>query len=55
MIEAVRTFFGKLRGEHGSRKTIVEQGTLWHCTKCKMVFVTREGAEGHAKYCNERI
>jgi hypothetical protein len=41
MLEAVRTFFGKVRGSHGERKTIVEQGLVYRCTKCNLLFLTR--------------
>jgi hypothetical protein len=47
MIEAIRTFFGKLRGERGDRKTVVEQGTLYKCTKCHLIFPTKEAGEKH--------
>ena len=47
MLEAIRTFFGKLRGEHGNRKTIVEQGFVWRCTSCQLIFLTRTAGEQH--------
>lgn len=47
MIEAIRTFFGRLRGVHSDRKVIVEEGRLWHCTKCRLLFVTKQEAEKH--------
>jgi hypothetical protein len=50
MLEMIRTFWGKLRGRG---KVVVEEGRLWRCTKCKMVFVTKEGGESHD--CSERI
>lgn len=53
MIEAIRTFFGKLRGEHGSRQTIVQQGTIWRCTKCNIIFTIKSAGEQHE--CSERI
>jgi len=53
MIEAIRTFFGKLRGERGDRKTIVEQGLVYRCTKCQLIFLTRIAGENHE--CNERV
>jgi hypothetical protein len=51
MLEAIRTFFGKLRGVRGERRTVIEQGTLWRCTKCAMIFVTKESGELHG--CTE--
>ena len=53
MIEAIRTFFGRLRGEHGSRQTIVKQGFVWRCTKCNMIFTVKSAGEQHE--CSERI
>lgn len=53
MIEAIRTFWGKLRGQHGERSTIVEQGFVYRCTKCQLIFLTRTAGEQHE--CRERI
>jgi hypothetical protein len=53
VLEAIRTFFGKLRGERGERRTVIEQGTLWRCTKCQLIFVTKTAGENHE--CRERI
>lgn len=47
MIEAIRTFWGKLRGQHGERSTIVEQGFVYRCTKCQLIFLTRTAGEDH--------
>jgi len=52
MIEAIRTFFGRLRGLHGNRKTIVVEGRIWRCTKCNTIFISKS-AEQHE--CSERI
>ncbi len=53
MIEAIRTFFGKVRGERGERKTIVNQGLVYRCTKCNLLFLTKTAGEQHD--CRERI
>jgi hypothetical protein len=53
MIEAIRTFFGKLRGERGERRTVVQEGMLYKCTKCHLIFTTRSAGEQHD--CRERI
>ena len=53
MLEAIRTFWGKLRGQHGERSTIVEQGFVYRCTKCQLIFLTRTAGEQHE--CNERV
>ena len=55
MLEAIRTFFGRVRGLHGDRQTIVEQGQLWRCTKCNLLFITKSSGEDHVKTCNERF
>ena len=53
MLEAIRTFFGKLRGERGDRKTVIEQGLVYRCTKCQLIFITKTAGENHE--CRERI
>lgn len=53
MIEAIRTFWGKVRGLRGERRTVVEQGTLWRCIKCNTIFITKSAGEQHE--CSERI
>jgi hypothetical protein len=53
VLETIRTFFGKVRGLRGERKTIVEQGTLYRCTKCHLIFTTKLAGEQHD--CRERI
>lgn len=45
MIEAIRTFWGKLR-ERG--RVVVGEGTLWRCTKCDTYFKTEEEGRTHA-------
>jgi len=44
MLEKIRTFFGKQR-ERG--RTIVEQGLVYRCTKCNLLFLTRTAGEQH--------
>ena len=53
MIEAIRTFFCKLRGERGERKTVITEGILYRCTKCHLIFTTKSAGEQHD--CRERI
>jgi hypothetical protein len=53
VLEVIRTFFGKLRGERGDRKTVVQEGMLYKCTKCHLIFTTRTAGEQHD--CRERI
>ena len=47
MIETIKTFFGKLRGQYGARRTVVEEGQLWRCTQCKMIFLNKRIADEH--------
>ena len=47
MLEAIRTFFGRLRGLHGNRQIVVQQGTMWRCTKCYLIFTTKSAGEQH--------
>jgi uncharacterized C2H2 Zn-finger protein len=44
MIEAIKTFWGKVRGQG---RTVVEQGLVWRCTRCNMIFLTRSAGERH--------
>jgi predicted nucleotidyltransferase len=53
MLEAIRTFFGRVRGQHAEKQTIVVEGELYRCTKCKMIFLNRVAGEKHE--CSERI
>jgi hypothetical protein len=50
MLELIRTFWGKLRSRG---KVIVEEGMLYRCTKCHLIFTTRVAGEQHD--CRERI
>jgi hypothetical protein len=47
MLEAIRTFWGKVRGLRGERRTVVEEGMLYRCTKCHLIFPTKEAGEKH--------
>jgi len=47
MLEKIRTFFGKMRGLHGEREVVVQQGSAWVCTRCRIVFLTKEAGEKH--------
>jgi len=53
MIEAIRTFFGRVRGQHREKETVVVEGRMWRCTKCKLIFVTKSAGEQHE--CSERV
>ena len=47
MLEAIRTFFGRVRGQHTEKETVVVEGQLWRCTKCKLIFITKSAGEQH--------
>lgn len=47
MLERIRTFFGREKGTHPNKATIVAQGSAWYCTKCRLVFMTKEAGEQH--------
>jgi len=47
MLEKIRTFFGKIRGQHAEKETVVIQSELWHCTDCKLIFLNKKEAEKH--------
>jgi len=44
MIEQIKTFWSRLRG-HG--KVIVEEGLIWRCTKCHLIFIAKKAGEQH--------
>lgn len=44
MIEKIKSFFSRASGE---KKTIVEQGRLWRCTKCELIFLSESAGEKH--------
>lgn len=47
MLEMIKTFFGKVRGQHQEKRTIVVEGELWLCTECKMIFLSKQAGEQH--------
>jgi hypothetical protein len=47
VLEMIRTFWGKVRGLRGERQTIVEQGTMWRCTQCLLIFPTKKAGDDH--------
>ena len=47
MLEAIRTFFGRSRGGHGERRTVVQEGLVWRCTKCYLIFTTKSAGDQH--------
>ena len=53
MLERIRTFFGKVYGQHANKTTIVEQGSAWYCTECKLVFLTESAGNQHS--CEYRL
>jgi hypothetical protein len=47
MLEAIRTFFGRIVGLHENKRTVVVEGQLWRCTECKMIFLSKQAGEQH--------
>jgi hypothetical protein len=48
MLERIRTFFGREKGMHPNKSTVVAQGTAWYCTECRLVFVTKSAGDQHS-------
>lgn len=48
MLERIRTFFGRTKGMHQDKTTVVAQGTAWYCTECKLVFLTKQAGDKHS-------
>ena len=44
MLKKIRAFFGRTR----NKATIVEQGSAWYCTECRLVFVTKAAGDQHS-------
>ena len=53
MLEKIKTFFGKVRVRHADKTTIVEVGSAWYCTECRLVFLTRRVGDKHS--CEYRL
>ena len=53
MLERIRTFFGRTKGVHQDKETIVSQGSAWYCTECKLVFITKAAGAQHS--CELRL
>lgn len=47
MLEKIRTFFGKVRGQHQEKRTVVVEGELYRCTACNLIFLNRVAGEQH--------
>lgn len=47
MLEKIRTFFGRVRGLHGERRTVVEEGSLWRCSHCHLLFLNKSVGDAH--------
>jgi uncharacterized C2H2 Zn-finger protein len=44
MIELIRTFWSKIRGRG---KVVVVEGLIYKCTKCHLIFLTKNEGERH--------
>jgi hypothetical protein len=53
MLKHIRTFFGRTKGIHQDKTTVVAQGTAWYCTECKLVFITKAAGDQHS--CEYRL
>jgi hypothetical protein len=47
VLEKIRTFFGRIIGQHHEKKTVVVEGELWRCTKCHLIFLNKKQGENH--------
>ena len=47
LIETIRTFSTKQRGQKGDREIIVVTGQVWRCTVCGKVFESHDEAMRH--------
>ena len=44
MLKHIRTFFGRTK----NKTNIVEVGSAWYCTECKLVFLTKQAGDKHS-------
>jgi hypothetical protein len=47
IIEMIRTFFGRVRGLHGNKETIIVESVAWRCRICGEVFLDESLANEH--------
>jgi hypothetical protein len=53
MLERIRTFFGREKGTHPNKTTIVAQGAAWYCTDCNLIFLAKAAGDKHS--CEYRL
>jgi len=53
MIRKIRTFYGKKKGQHGTRETTVDMGVAWLCEKCGEVILYEHLVPKH--FCKRLI
>jgi len=46
-VELIRTFFGKTRGQHENKRTVVTESVAWRCTNCGQIFLKKFEASEH--------
>jgi hypothetical protein len=51
VIEQIKTFFGRTKGLHHDKQTVVVESAAWRCTLCGKVFLTRQAGEVHGSKC----
>jgi ribosomal protein S27E len=47
MLESIRTFFGRTKGLHQDKQTVIVEARAWRCTKCGKVFLNQEEGKAH--------
>jgi ribosomal protein S27E len=47
MIETIRTFFGRVRGQHSNKETIIVESCAWRCLICGQIFLDETIAKEH--------
>jgi hypothetical protein len=45
--DAIKKLFGRIVGRHENKNTVVVEGSLWKCTKCKLIFIAKSAGEQH--------
>jgi hypothetical protein len=47
VLEKIKTFFGRVRGQHGNKETIIVEGFAWRCRICGQIFLNETIAKEH--------
>jgi len=47
VLEKIKTFFGRVRGQHSNKETIIVESCAWRCLICGQIFLDEAIAKEH--------